>query len=124
MKWGWDSTCSMRLGCRILGVLPILCIAGFKRREKWISFVPKCMSFHKAIVVITGNAHCFHDCTYILRSSYFCEIGALCVSWITSDLLDKYVPYINIYTHTHIYIHTFIYIRIYIHIYIYIYIYT
>ena len=24
--------------------------------------VPKCMSCHKAIVVITGRAHCFHDC--------------------------------------------------------------
>ena len=23
--------------------------------------VPKCMSCHKAIVVITGKAHCFHD---------------------------------------------------------------
>ena len=27
--------------------------------------VPKCMSCHKAIVVITGRAHCFHDCIYI-----------------------------------------------------------
>ena len=27
--------------------------------------VPKCMSFHKAIVVITGRAHCFHDYIYI-----------------------------------------------------------
>ena len=24
--------------------------------------VPKCMSCHKAIVVITRRAHCFHDC--------------------------------------------------------------
>ena len=24
----------------------------------------KCMSCHKAIVVITGRAHCFHDCTH------------------------------------------------------------
>ena len=29
---------------------------------------------HKAIVVITGRAHCFHDYIYILRSSCFCEI--------------------------------------------------
>ena len=36
--------------------------------------VPKCMSCHKAIVVITGRAHCFHDYIYILRSSCFCEI--------------------------------------------------
>ena len=27
--------------------------------------VPKCMSYHKAIVVITGRAHCFHDYIYI-----------------------------------------------------------
>ena len=33
-----------------------------------------CMSCHKAIVVITGRAHCFHDHIYILRSSCFCEI--------------------------------------------------
>ena len=38
MKWGWDSTCSMRLGSGILRVLPIFRIAGFKRREKW--FIP------------------------------------------------------------------------------------
>ena len=119
IKWGWDSSCSMRLGYRILGVLPILCIAGFQRREKWISLyqmeyilciyifnhennvpswlspkwlcdnscnwghdvhvhhvhhVPKYMSCNKAIVVITERAHCFHDCTYILRLSCFCEI--------------------------------------------------
>ena len=28
--------------------------------------VPKCMSYHKAIVVITGRAHCFHDNIYII----------------------------------------------------------
>ena len=27
--------------------------------------LPKCMSCHKAIVVITGRVHCFHDCIYI-----------------------------------------------------------
>ena len=27
--------------------------------------VPKCMSCHKAIVVITGRAHCFHDYIHI-----------------------------------------------------------
>ena len=36
--------------------------------------MPKCMSCHKAIVVITGRAHCFNDYIYILRSSCFCEI--------------------------------------------------
>ena len=28
--------------------------------------VPKCMSCHKAIVVITGRAHCFYDNIYIM----------------------------------------------------------
>ena len=27
-----------------------------------VHHVPKCMSCHKAILVITGRAHCFHDC--------------------------------------------------------------
>ena len=39
-----------------------------------VHHVPKCMSCHKAIVVITGRAHCFHDYIYILRSSCFYEI--------------------------------------------------
>ena len=39
-----------------------------------VHHVPKCMSCHKAIVVITGRVHCFHDYIYILRSSCFCEI--------------------------------------------------
>ena len=30
-----------------------------------VDHVPKCMSCHKAIVVITRRAHCFHDCIYI-----------------------------------------------------------
>ena len=30
-----------------------------------IHHVPKCMSCHKSIVVITGRAHCFHDYIYI-----------------------------------------------------------
>ena len=37
----------------------------------------KYISCHKAIMVITGRAHCFHDCTYILRPSCFCEITLL-----------------------------------------------
>ena len=37
IKKGWDSFCFFHLGHRIVGMLPILCIAGFKGREKWIS---------------------------------------------------------------------------------------
>ena len=34
--------------------------------------VPKCMSCHKVIVVITGRAHCFHDfmIAYIYHAHY------------------------------------------------------
>ena len=31
-----------------------------------VHHVPKCISCHKAIVVITGRAHCFHECIYIM----------------------------------------------------------
>ena len=46
-----------------------------EKNSKNIHHVPKCMSCHKAIVVINGRAHCFHDniyvyiyiiCTYII----------------------------------------------------------
>ena len=30
-----------------------------------VHHVPQFPSFHKAIVVITGRAHCFHDCIYV-----------------------------------------------------------
>ena len=30
-----------------------------------VHHVPKCMSCHKVIVVMTGRAHCFHDDIYI-----------------------------------------------------------
>ena len=88
-----------------------------------VHHVSKCMSCHKYIVVITGRVHCFHDCTYILCPSCFCEIWALCVSWIISDNLYKYMHYINICTNIlYIYIYTFIYKHIYVYTYIYIYI--
>ena len=34
--------------------------------------MPKCMSCHKAIVVITGRAYCFHDNIhiYIIYATY------------------------------------------------------
>ena len=34
--------------------------------------MPKCMSCHKAIVVITGRAHCFHD--YII---YYAHLASM-----------------------------------------------
>ena len=51
-----------------------------------VHHAPKCMSCHKAIVVITGRPHCFHENiyitlillffmkTYILRSSIYLHL--------------------------------------------------
>ena len=35
------------------------------KEHNTVHHVPKYMSWHKAIVVITGRAHCFHDYIYI-----------------------------------------------------------
>ena len=66
-----------------------------------VHHVPKCMSCHKVIVVITGRAHCFHDCIYIM------------LTYITYSMI-AYI-YIYIYMYVYIYIHTCIYIYIHKH---------
>ena len=38
-----------------------------------VRHVPKCMSCHKAIVVITGRAHCFHDYIY----TYYAHLASV-----------------------------------------------
>ena len=35
-----------------------------------MAHVPRCMSYHKAIVVITGKAHCLHDNIYVYTYIY------------------------------------------------------
>ena len=46
---------------------------------------PKCMSCHKTVVVITGNADCFHDFTYILTLilllQNLCTLHVVCHLW-------------------------------------------
>ena len=60
-----------------------------------VHHVPKCMSGHKAIVVMGG--HIVFMIAYILCSSCFCEIWALCVTWINYDhLYYIYIKLINI----------------------------
>ena len=44
---------------------------------------PKCMSCYKAIVVITGRAHCFHDCIYITPILHSLCRGSLITTYIT-----------------------------------------
>ena len=54
----------------------------------------KCMSCHKAIVVITGRVHCFHDNMYImlilpsLRFEHSVPRGSV---------MTTYIPYIYIW---------------------------
>ena len=50
--------------------------------------VPKCMSCHKAIVVITGRVHCFFDCIYILHPSHLCEIWATLNRKLSYEMTD------------------------------------
>ena len=68
--------------------------------------VPKCMSCHKAIVVITGRAHCFHDyiyiyiyiyiytyiCIYIYIYIYMCVCMQVYIKHIPYSSLDKSLP--------------------------------
>ena len=44
-----------------------------------VHHVPKCMSCHNAIVVITGRAHCFHDYIYITLILLLWDLSTLCV---------------------------------------------
>ena len=44
-----------------------------------VHHVPKCMSCHKAIVAITGRAHCFHDNIYITLILLLWDLSTLCV---------------------------------------------
>ena len=53
-----------------------------------VHYVPKCMSFHKVVVVITGRAQCFMI-AHMLCTSCFGRVWALGVSWITYDHLCK-----------------------------------
>ena len=36
-----------------------------------VHHVPKCISHHKAIGVVTGRGHCFHDCKYVYIYIYY-----------------------------------------------------
>ena len=56
-----------------------------------VHHVSKCMSYHKAIVVITGRAHCFNDCIYIMLILHLCDLSTL--SWITYDRPSTYYIY-------------------------------
>ena len=49
-----------------------------------VHYVPKCKSNHRVIAVITGEEeHIVSMMAYILCLSCFCDVSALCVSWIS-----------------------------------------
>ena len=75
-----------------------------------VHHVLKCMSYHKAIVVISGRAHWFHNmCVYICI--------CICIYMYIYIYIYIYI-YTYIYTCIYIYIYLiYIYIHIYIHIY-------
>ena len=75
--------------------------------------VPKCMSCHKAIVVITGRAHCFHDSMlYIMLLLVPSDFSIVCVvdplwpliyvfifvfSWCSSLFCTIFCWYVNLF---------------------------
>ena len=44
-----------------------------------VHYMRKCMSCQKAIVVITGRTHCFHDCIHITPVLLRRDLCILCV---------------------------------------------
>ena len=53
--------------------------ARFRLLPQWHDSVPNCMSCHKAIVVITGRARCFHDNINITLILLLWDLRTLCV---------------------------------------------
>ena len=79
----------------------------------------KCISCHKEVVVITGRAHCFHNCIYITPISLLWDLGTLCYV-CRGSLMTMYI-----YTYIYIYIYIYIFILciiLYYYIILYIYI--
>ena len=58
----------------VLPVITTMTLRQLIQLGTWCTVMPKCMSYHKAIVVITGRAHWFHDCIHILCPYCFCEV--------------------------------------------------
>ena len=61
-----------------------------------VHHVPKYMSCHKAIVVISGRAHCFHDYIYVTLILLLWDLSTMCV-------VDHLWPLIFLYIYTFIF---------------------
>ena len=64
--------------------------------------MPKCIGFHKATVVITGRAHCFHDNIYYAHLASVRFEHSLC----RRSLMATYILY-----HIYIYLYYIYYIK-------------
>ena len=100
---------------KLYAIMKTMCPPGYHRNgfvatHALRHMMPKCMSCHKAIVVATGGAHCFHDCIYmyiyIHIYIYMCVYVCICI----------YLYNLYSYIYMYIYICTYIYIYIYIYI--------
>ena len=84
-------------------VIYVLCIYSHEKNPSalliittMIHHVPKCMSCHKAIVVITRRAHCFYDCIYIMLILLLWDLNVLCI--VDHLWPDIHFPYLHKYT--------------------------
>ena len=77
----------------IYGIMKTMCPPSYHHH----GFVPKCMSCHKAIVVITGRAHCFHDYIYIALILILWDLSTLCVVDHLWPLIYIHIIYMHIY---------------------------
>ena len=71
-----------------------------------VQHVSKCMGCHKAIVVITGREHPFHNYIYIILILLLWDLSTLCVSLMTT--------YMHTYIYTYIHFCIYIYLRLYV----------
>ena len=92
-------------------------------RGTHVRHMSKCMSCHKAIVMITHRAHCIHDYIYVIYVHMY-----ICVVYIYAHIGSVKFEYsvcfrllmILMITYTHTHTHTHTYTHIHTHTYIYI----
>ena len=63
----------------LLALLVGHCLVHWYRKCITVHQVPKCISCHKAIVVITERTYCFHNCIYIMPTLFLLDLSTLCV---------------------------------------------
>ena len=81
----YGSTLLVPMNQRVLTNITLLALLVEHSLVHWyqqcgtVHHVPKCMSCHKANMVITGRAHCFHDYIYITLILLLSDLSTLCV---------------------------------------------